>query len=288
MKKEDIVKNYNARAGQYAEMIDDLFDDIWDRILTKVSIPQSGKVLDLGCGTGKTLSRIIRRQEDLNLTGIDLSPNMVVEAEKRIKPAAGRIGERLSLHCEDCLSFLKKAKPNNYDLVIASFLLGYVDPRQLFPAIFPVMKKGAKLVVIVTSGEEMDQMIKDFMWFFITHLHYFNPLELLLSKMNVSPPIGKTAQNLNDSGFKKIDLNKEIMEVKFDDPYKCVMWLDGSGFATGFFDITRKYSAEKKDQIYNDAIRYVVSHKIKFMGEPFIPGKPFMLRLPLHIIIAEK
>ena len=80
MKKEEIVNNYNGRAEKYAEMIDDIFNDIWDKILSKVSIPSKGTVLDLGCGTGKTLARVMQKQLDVNLTGIDLCPNMIMEA----------------------------------------------------------------------------------------------------------------------------------------------------------------------------------------------------------------
>jgi SAM-dependent methyltransferase len=288
LKNEDIAKNYNGRAEQYAAMIDGLFDGIWNNILPRITIPQNAKVLDLGCGTGNNLSRLMHLGKALDLTGVDICPDMIVEAEKRIKPEAGKKGERLSLHCEDCLSFLKKAAPDNYDLVVASFLLGYIDPQRLFPAVSQTMKKGAKLVIVVTSGDELDQIKKDMGWFVIKLIRYFNPLDLLFTKMNPAPPIGKTIQALNNSGFIKIILSKEIMETAFADPRKLVRWMDESGFVTGFFDIYRKLPADKKERLYEEAQRYLVAHNIKFMGEPFIPDKPFKFRLPLHVIIAEK
>ncbi|WP_233165149.1 class I SAM-dependent methyltransferase [Mycobacterium sp. AT1] len=45
-------------------------------------LPLNGRLLDLGVGSGRALSAIVRRRPDLKVTAVDLAPNMLATAQR--------------------------------------------------------------------------------------------------------------------------------------------------------------------------------------------------------------
>src|SRR5436305_5977884 len=50
--------------------------------LDQVSIPQDGKILDIGCGGGRTIAKLAERASEARIFGIDYSDDSVVIARK--------------------------------------------------------------------------------------------------------------------------------------------------------------------------------------------------------------
>jgi tRNA (cmo5U34)-methyltransferase len=48
-------------------------------------LPPGGRLLDLGVGSGRALSAVMRRRPDLQVTAVDLAPNMLATAHELIK-----------------------------------------------------------------------------------------------------------------------------------------------------------------------------------------------------------
>jgi len=84
-------------------------------------------VLDLGCGTGLTGEALRNKAE--KLTGIDLSPAMIMAAERK------RIYDRLAM--ADLNAFLE-ADTQFYDLIVAADVLVYFDD------LAPVLRRAAQ------------------------------------------------------------------------------------------------------------------------------------------------
>jgi len=81
-------------------------------------------ILDVGCGTGRWLQRL-EAQSPLSVTGCDSSPAMLQRARQKISAATVlHLGAASSLPCFD----------NSCDLILASFVLGYVDDLSGFAA----------------------------------------------------------------------------------------------------------------------------------------------------------
>jgi len=57
-----------------------------------VLLPQGARLLDLGVGSGRAISAVMRRRSDLHVTGVDLAPNMLATA-KRLFAAEGLDGQ---------------------------------------------------------------------------------------------------------------------------------------------------------------------------------------------------
>ncbi|MDJ0520255.1 MAG: class I SAM-dependent methyltransferase [Trichodesmium sp. MO_231.B1] len=60
-----------------------VYQAIHKRLLEYVNLPTSANVLDLGCGTGKLLHRLAINFPNLQGTGLDLSPEMISQANSR-------------------------------------------------------------------------------------------------------------------------------------------------------------------------------------------------------------
>ena len=73
------------------------------------------RALDLGCGTG--LAGDVLRPEARHVTGVDLSPRMLRQAQSK--------GIYDTLECDDILRFLKRCRPR-YDLIVAADVFIYI------------------------------------------------------------------------------------------------------------------------------------------------------------------
>jgi phosphatidylethanolamine/phosphatidyl-N-methylethanolamine N-methyltransferase len=101
-----------------------------------------GRVLEVGVGTGMSLPHYSRR---LRITGIDLSPEMLKKARRRV------IRDRLS-HVEAILemdaSDLKFAD-DSFDIVVAMYVLTVVpDPIQVMRELERVCRPGGQVIVV--------------------------------------------------------------------------------------------------------------------------------------------
>ncbi len=45
-------------------------------------VPEGGRLLDLGCGSGRALTYFAKRRSDIRATGVDLAPNMLAQARQ--------------------------------------------------------------------------------------------------------------------------------------------------------------------------------------------------------------
>lgn len=98
--------------------------------------------LDLGCGTGLA-GPVVRSFAD-RLEGVDLSPKMIAQAERRSLYDALFVGE--------AAAFLQGAESGRYDCVVAADVLVYLgDLGPLFAAAARAMARGAPFVFTVEN-----------------------------------------------------------------------------------------------------------------------------------------
>ena len=130
-----------------------MYDEIIDRVLKK----QPKDILDLGCGNGNILS-ILSDCTDANLFGLDLSKNMIYEAQKKLNDKVQLdIGDSENLPYDD----------DKFDLVIcnASFH-HYTNPQKVLKEIKRVLTPSGTL----TLGDPT----APFEWY-LKILNYFLP-----------------------------------------------------------------------------------------------------------------
>ena len=105
-----------------------------ERYLRKMLPPLEGReLLDLGCGTGRALPCLSSAKSYL---GLDRSPAMLARAASKIRTSSHLVQA-------DCLNLPLASQ--SADIVIGSFLLGYVDLMPFAAELTRVSKPGTEL-----------------------------------------------------------------------------------------------------------------------------------------------
>lgn len=119
--------------------------NITDTILSIIN-PNPGKVLDVGCGTGRVALTLANRGFEVD--AIDIEPKVIQIAKD--------IASSLKLQCSfDIGDFTKEefVKPNYYDLVICSEVIEHVQNYQLvIDNINRTLKSGGILILTTPHG----------------------------------------------------------------------------------------------------------------------------------------
>jgi ubiquinone/menaquinone biosynthesis C-methylase UbiE len=86
-------RNPTAVVEHYAKLAPK-YDARWDRYTERTlgaalrqieaALPPSGRLLDIACGTGRLADMLLRRHPHVNITGVDLSPEMIDVAKQRV------------------------------------------------------------------------------------------------------------------------------------------------------------------------------------------------------------
>lgn len=86
------------------------------------SIHNGMSIADIGCGTGKLISKIDRKIDNSIITGLDISPDMIYHAQNR-----SMTGNNKTFFIND--DFMKYDFKNKFDIIIFSYVLHHMsDP----------------------------------------------------------------------------------------------------------------------------------------------------------------
>ncbi|GAM13399.1 class I SAM-dependent methyltransferase [Mesobacillus selenatarsenatis] len=115
-------------------------DKLEKNIIFQLSLPRKGgKALDLGCGTG--IYTIWLARMGLNVTGVDISSNMLEIAKEKTIAS--------SLNIDYVQSDIQKLPfdEETFDLIVANIVLEFVkDPEAVVNEAIRVLKKGGRFV----------------------------------------------------------------------------------------------------------------------------------------------
>lgn len=140
LSSKQITRNhFNKTAQEYNQSHDGKFVKcMYDDILERVYKLNPKKVLDLGCGNGNIL-KVLSEKTSADLYGLDLSEQMIMEAEKRLNADVNlTVGDAESLPYAD----------DQFDLVIcnASFH-HYTKPKTVLNEVKRILKKDGTLIL---------------------------------------------------------------------------------------------------------------------------------------------
>ena len=110
--------NKVALLYQHKFMDLDLYNDSYDFICNSLDKPNS-KVLEIGCGPGNIAKYLLAKRPDLDILGIDISPNMIELAQKN-NPSA-------NFATMDSRQIGKLNK--KYDGIVCGFCLPYLSQK---------------------------------------------------------------------------------------------------------------------------------------------------------------
>ncbi len=130
---------FDRWAGFYDLTLTSVFyQAVHRRLLDSIQLPAQPYVLDLGCGTGKLLNRLADHQKDLTGLGIDLSPDMIAQAQ-----GANQVPERIQYHVGNAVAL--SLEDQHFDAVFNTItFLHYPEPEQVLAEVRRVLKPGGR------------------------------------------------------------------------------------------------------------------------------------------------
>lgn len=144
--QSDVVDYYNKAADKYDELHlggrDPEHDQAIDLAFNRFLQRDITSVLDVGCGTGRSLHWLATHYPSIQLTGVDPAEAMLDIAKKRVSNARFEIASGANLPFE----------AGSYDVVIATGILHHVPNSE---AVIREMFRVAKRAVLISDHNEL-------------------------------------------------------------------------------------------------------------------------------------
>lgn len=151
MKREDAARNYD-RLARFYDFFDRWLsqpiagiDALRDQTVARLELQPGDHVLDIGCGTGLNLGRLVKAVGPTGrVVGLDYSAGMLQQARARVQRQGW---ENVQLLRGDAAEL--KGVPPPFDAVLSTWALGIVEdlPAALRAAI-QVLRPGGRLAVL--------------------------------------------------------------------------------------------------------------------------------------------
>ncbi len=117
--------------------------------LEKLEIPQEGYILDIGCGGGYNIKRMLQMSDNGRFIGLDISEESVRKAKKI---NSGEIGKRVKILQGSAENL--PCKPDSLSLVTAfETVFFWNDVDTAFASIYNCLKKGGSFAAINNYGD---------------------------------------------------------------------------------------------------------------------------------------
>ena len=163
--------------------------------LKLLDITAGSSILDLFCGTGDVVSILLNKNQNLRITGVDFSENMLMIAEKRLPQA-----EFIKADCTD-LPF----NAESFDCITMSFGLRNVqDRKRAIKESYRVLKNGGELLHLDFGVKNIFSKIFDVIAVCGIKLFYDKklPYKYLIDSKNEFPEPIALIKEFEIAGFK--------------------------------------------------------------------------------------
>jgi S-adenosylmethionine-diacylgycerolhomoserine-N-methlytransferase len=118
-----------------------------DHLIERLSPPQGGSILEVGCGTARNLICSAQLYPDAKLYGIDVSSAMIETARQNVRRS--RLMERIALQQVDAVDLASVFPISKFDRVFVSYALSMIsDWRGVLASSFRLVAPGGALHVV--------------------------------------------------------------------------------------------------------------------------------------------
>jgi phosphatidylethanolamine/phosphatidyl-N-methylethanolamine N-methyltransferase len=139
---DDVRAAYRRWAGIYDVVFGGVSALARQRGVALANRLPGSRVLEVGVGTGLALPRYLKAKR---ITGIDLSAEMLAQAEKRVAELGLSNVEALRVMDAEAMDF----EDDSFDIAVAMFVASVVpNPRQLMAELQRVVRPGGNLLIV--------------------------------------------------------------------------------------------------------------------------------------------
>ena len=225
---QELQSAYNRIHAYYDEFwLNEAGKPIAD-LVGKISFTGKEHVFEAGCGTGFATVLISRKlRKSAGVTAVDLSEGMLVEARKRTHSEGI---ENVRFVAGDALAILKTERP--FDLIFASWVLGYISLAPFFIFSHHALKKSGRLAFVVHKENSPYEPLEIF-WELVAR----DPT-VLQKRVAFDFPkdMNRVERELRAAGFEIEHLWDGQIVFRYDTPEEVLEHILKSGAGTAFYD----------------------------------------------------
>ncbi|MCP4224476.1 MAG: 3' terminal RNA ribose 2'-O-methyltransferase Hen1, partial [Actinomycetia bacterium] len=151
----DTIDGLNDRAEETVERPLSLNQQRHDAVMGAVVAAGGGKVVDLGCGEGRLLSRLLAEPGVVEVLGVDVSIRALERAERRLRldQLSERRRERIRL-VQGALTY-RDHRLDGFDVAVVMEVIEHIDPERLDVfAQVQFEQAGPRTVIVTTPNRE--------------------------------------------------------------------------------------------------------------------------------------
>ncbi len=158
-----------------------------DRLIARMPVAESDRVVEIGCGTGRNLILLARKHSGAQFYGVDAANVMIDTAAKKV--AGGRLGGRVHLRqgLAEELDAQRWFDVGNFDCAFFSYSLSMIPTWQAaLEAAMANLKPGGELWVVDfwdQAGYPKPFAKLQTSWLSLFHVHHRPELLAYLQKM---------------------------------------------------------------------------------------------------------
>ncbi len=150
-----VEKHYNKLAGIYDIRWKKYNNKTAEEIIKNIDIKNSLKILDAGCGTGVLIHKLLEKNSKVNITGIDIS-------EEMLKIAKYKFNKNVKLINSDVEDLKLK---NKFDLIIFNSNTHYLnDLNKVIKDFKKLLNENGKLILVDWSKDSILFKILNLYW----------------------------------------------------------------------------------------------------------------------------
>jgi ubiquinone/menaquinone biosynthesis C-methylase UbiE len=173
-----------------------------DSVYGNLSIPQAGRLIEMGCGVGAQTRILLDRYPDLHITAIDRTPEQI-EFAREIIPNS--YNERVDFVCADLTDYFSNSPA---DAAFCCWMLEHVaDPLTILKQIRKSLRPSASIHVTEVQNNSLQVYPKC-----EALENYWNAYNRMQMDMQGDPFVGvKLRSNLHLAGFTEISVRSQLM-----------------------------------------------------------------------------
>ncbi len=151
-----------------------------DRMIRRLDVPASGRVLEMGCGTGRNLIEVARRYPTAEVYGIDISEEMLKTARAEIAKAGLSARIRVAQADATCVDPGALFGIAAFDRVYFSYTLSMIpDWRSALVCAHGLIAEGGSLLVVdFGAGERLPGLFRRLLWQWLRLFHVTPRLDM--------------------------------------------------------------------------------------------------------------